>query len=238
MNDLGVTVSPLNASQSGPGVKSKLAKAKDSSSVYIPPAINATKSDQFQRDLVGLIPHLRAFSRSMCSRRELADDMAQDALMKAWRARDSFHSGTNLKAWLFTILRNTLYSHGRRAWRESQFEDGAEERIEAPDNVQEWTAELCDTSRALRTLPDAQRDAVILVGAGGFTYKDAAKICHTNSGTMKSRVARGRAALVSALDGDGPLRPNSSKHSIDESEDILAQMNALTFARASRVAQA
>ena len=238
MNDLGVTVSPLNASQSGPGVKSKLAKAKDSSSVYIPPAINATKSGQFQRDLVGLIPHLRAFSRSMCSRRELADDMAQDALMKAWRARDSFHSGTNLKAWLFTILRNTLYSHGRRAWRESQFEDGAEERIEAPDNVQEWTAELCDTSRALRTLPDAQRDAVILVGAGGFTYKDAAKICHTNSGTMKSRVARGRAALVSALDGDGPLRPNSSKHSIDESEDILAQMNALTFARASRVAQA
>ena len=158
--------------------------------------------------------------------------------MKAWRARDSYHTGTNLKAWLFTILRNTLYSHSRRAWRESQFEVGVEEQIEAPDNEQGWTAELCDTSRALRTLPDAQRDAVILVGAGGFTYKDAAKICNTNSGTMKSRVARGRAALVSALDGDTPKRPNSSKHSIDGSEDILAQMNALTSARASRAARA
>ena len=236
MTDLGMTVFAMSVTQNEPRTKPMFTKTEDSRSVGAHPAISATQSNQFQRDLVALIPHLRAFSRSMCSRRDLADDLAQDALMKAWRARDSYHSGTNLKAWLFTILRNTLYSYSRRAWRESQFEDGVEERIEAPDNEQEWTAELCDTSRALRTLPDTQRDAVILVGAGGFTYKDAAAICHTNSGTMKSRVARGRAALVSALDGNGPMRPNSSKHSVDGSEDILAQMNALASAGTRRVA--
>ena len=238
MNDLGVTFSALRIARSRPDAEPEPAITEDSLSFDNQPAISATQGNQFQRDLVALIPHLRAFSRSMCSRRELADDLAQDALMKAWRARDSFHSGTNLKAWLFTILRNTLYSHNRRAWRESQFEVGVAERIEVPDNEQGWAAELCDTSRALRTLPDAQRDAVILVGAGGFTYKDAAKICNTNTGTMKSRVARGRAALIGVLDGDTPRLPNSPKHSLDGSEDILAQMSALTSARTSRVARA
>ena len=238
MNDLGVTFSALRIARSRPDAEPEPAITEDSLSFDNQPAISATQGNQFQRDLVALIPQLRAFSRSMCSRRELADDLAQDALMKAWRARDSFHSGTNLKAWLFTILRNTLYSHNRRAWRESQFEVGVAERIEVPDNEQGWAAELCDTSRALRTLPDAQRDAVILVGAGGFTYKDAAKICNTNTGTMKSRVARGRAALIGVLDGDTPRLPNSPKHSLDGSEDILAQMSALTSARTSRVARA
>jgi RNA polymerase sigma-70 factor (ECF subfamily) len=238
MTYLGAAVSALSVTQKVPRAKTKLAKVEGSLSFDTLPATCVTQSDQFQRELVALIPHLRAFSRSMCSRRDLADDLAQDALMKAWRARDSYHSGTNLKAWLFTILRNTLYSNNRRAWRESQFEAGAEEQIEAPDNEQEWTAELCDTSRALRTLPDAQRDAVILVGAGGFSYKDAAKICHTNFGTMKSRVARGRAALVSALDGHTPIWPNSSEYSIDGSEEILARMNALASAGTRQVANA
>ena len=238
MKDLGATVCALSVAQCRPRAKAKLAKTEDSLSVDTPPAICATQSHRFQRELVALIPHLRAFSRSICSRRDIADDLAQDALMKAWRARETFQSGTNLKAWLFTILLNTFYSHGRRAWRETHLERDVAERIEVPENEQEWAAELCDTTRALRTLPDAQRDAVILVGAGGFTYKDAAKICNTNSGTMKSRVARGRAALMSALDGETPIRPNSSKHSLDGSEDILAQMSALTSARTSRVARA
>lgn len=224
--------------QAHPGAKSNVAKPRHSLGVSLLPASAAGRRNQFQRDLVALIPHLRAVSRSLCSRRDIADDLAQDALMKAWRARDSFNNGTNLKAWLFTILRNTAYSHNRRAWRESQLEVGVAERIEAPDNEQGWTVELCDTARALRTLPDAQRDAVILVGAGEFTYKDAAKICNTNSGTMKSRVARGRAALLSALNGDAPLPPNSFEHSIDGSDDILAQMNALTSAGTSREARA
>ena len=72
----------------------------------------------FRRDLLGLIPFLRAFSRSLCGDRELADDLAQEALAKAWQSRDTFRAGSNLKAWLFTILRNQFYSDRRRAWRQ------------------------------------------------------------------------------------------------------------------------
>jgi len=193
-------------------------------------------STPFRSDLIALIPHLRAFSRSLCSRRDLADDLAQDALTKAWRARESFKKGTNLKAWLFTILRNTLYSHHRRARRESQLDAGQAEQIEAPDDEQGWAAELCDTARALRTLPDAQRDAVILVGAGGFNYEAAAKICNTNSGTMKSRVARGRAALLSALERNSQKDPHRPEHSTKGSADILARMNVLTAVDSSPLA--
>lgn len=181
-----------------------------------------------QRDLVALIPDLRAFSRLLCSRRELADELAQDALMKAWRARESFKKGTNLKSWLFTILRNTLYSRKRRESRESQLGAGQADQIEAPDNEQEWTVELSDTARALRTLPDALRTALVLVGAGGFTYEAAAKICNTNSGTMKSRVARGRAAFLSAVERRTQMTPHRREHSIERVADIPARMNVLT----------
>ena len=199
-----------------------------------PPASSEKECRQFQRDLVVLIPRLRAFSRSLCSRRDIADDLAQDALMKAWRARDSFKSETNLKAWLFTILRNTHFSYNRRAWREAQLDAGLAEQIEAPNNEQEWSAELRDTARALHTLPDAQRDAVILVGAGGFTYKVAAKLCNTNSGTMKSRVARGRSALLNVLNGDVQIKFNPSERWIEGANDILERMEALSFTVSAR----
>ena len=199
---------------------------------------SARRSGRFECDLIELIPHLRAYSRSLCGRRDLADDMAQEALLKAWRARDSYQSGTNLKAWLFTILRNTFYSHGRRAWRESHLEDSVAERMEAPANEQEWSAELSDTTRALRKLPDAQRDAVILVGASGFSYKDAANICDTNIGTMKSRVARGRTALLSILDETKPLPERVIAPSMSDSRDTVIQLVALASAKPSRVMHA
>jgi RNA polymerase sigma-70 factor (ECF subfamily) len=84
------------------------------------PALPAVRpSPQFERDLIALIRHLRALSRAMCGRRAIADDVAQEALAKAWRAQVRFAPGTNLKAWLFTILRHEYYSHVRRAWRET-----------------------------------------------------------------------------------------------------------------------
>ena len=157
--------------------------------------------------------------------------------MKAWRARDSFEVGTNLKAWLFTILRNCFYSHGRRAWREAHWDADAAERIEGPPNRQDWTIELSDTARALRTLPDTQREALILVGAGGFTYEETAEICDTAIGTVKSRVARGRTALLSILDGAEPLPPISSDNRISASDEIFAQLTTLATAATSRTAQ-
>ena len=188
---------------------------------------SALSNDQFQSDLIALIPHLRAFSRSLCRRRDLAEDLAQEALAKAWRARDSYISGTNLKSWLFTILRNTFYSHGRRAWRETCLDVGVAESIAAPPKEQDWAMELTDVARALRKLPDAQRDAVVLVGAGGVSYKDAAKICGANIGTMKSRVARGRIALLGIMEGVNPLPLRSIEPQTTGPDDIFAQLGAL-----------
>ena len=191
------------------------------------PSTSTRQGDQFQRDLLALAPQLRAFSRTLCHGREIADDLAQETLMKAWRARDSFEVGTNLKAWLFTILRNCYYSHGRRAWREAHWDADAAEQIEGPPNRQDWAIELSDTARALRTLPDAQREALILVGAGGFSYEETAAICDAAVGTVKSRVARGRIALSNILDGAKSLPALLPDRTTTASDDILAQLALL-----------
>jgi RNA polymerase sigma-70 factor (ECF subfamily) len=182
----------------------------------------------FQRDLIALIPHLRAFARSLCRQYELGEDLAQEALAKAWRARERFEPGTNLKAWLFTIVRNEFYSHGRRAWRQALWSETNAERQAAPADPQLWAIELSDTANALRELPDVQREALVLVGAGGFSYEDAAKICGAPTGTVKSRVARGRAALIEILDGDQKIACSKSVRDSGGSKDILAQLGALT----------
>jgi RNA polymerase sigma-70 factor (ECF subfamily) len=189
----------------------------------IPPIL---PSLQFQRDLIALIPQLRAFSRMLCGRRAIAEDMAQEALAKAWRAHDRFEPGTNLKAWLFMILRNEYYSHTRRARRETHWDEVVGERIAAPPREQEWAMELSDTARALGGLQQGQREALILVGAAGLSYADAAKVCGAPVGTMKSRVARGRAALTSTLIGKKPILPRSLVRTVDTTEHILKQLTA------------
>ena len=194
-------------------------------------------SGGFQRELVALIPFLRAFSRTLCQHKDLAEDLAQTALAKAWQYRRRFEPGTNLKAWLFTILRNEFYTYRRRAWRETHWDEIKGESIAAPADSQLWALELSDTARALRSLPDLQREALILIAAGGFSYVDAAKICQAPIGTMKSRMARGRAALVQNL--DCPQRPpHGAAGQISGSDDILAQLRALTPADAPRIAHA
>ncbi len=182
---------------------------------------------RFQDYLVALIPHLRVFSRSLCGDRTIAEDMAQEALAKAWRARDRFEPGTNLKAWVFTILRNEFYSHARRAWRETHWDADKAERIAAPANEQDWTIELSDTARAMRRLPNSQRESLILVAVGGFSYEDASRISKTPIGTIKSRVTRARAALVGILEDSRPLPPVPAASRMVAADDILAQLSAL-----------
>jgi RNA polymerase sigma factor (sigma-70 family) len=189
-------------------------------------ALRPSRGFAFQLELTALIPHLRAFSRKLCGGQALAEDMAQEALMKAWRARDRFEPGTNLKAWLFTILRNEVSSHARRAWRETHWDTEKGERIAASPDEQGWAVELFDAVRALRVLPRHQREAVLVVGAGGFSHEDSSKICGVAAGTVKSRVARGRAALRKALNGDEPLPPRERMQA--GADDILAQLSALT----------
>jgi RNA polymerase sigma factor (sigma-70 family) len=188
----------------------------------------------FQRDLIALLPHLRAFSRMLCRRADLADDLVQDSLIKAWAARSQFETGTNLKAWVFLILRREFYTGLRRSWRQTQWDPEKGDTIRAPADQQHWSAELSDTAHALHSLPAHQRDAIILISAGGVTYEEAAKICGTAVGTMKSRVARGRAALIETLNGKTPLKRSVLNGT--PSEDILAQLSALIPAGAHRAA--
>jgi len=190
----------------------------------------------FQREMIALIPFLRAFAGSMCRHRDQADDLAQETLVKAWRAKDRFEPGTNLKAWLFTILRNELYSRRRRDWRQAHWDEGAAERIPAPADAQVWSSELCDAAHALHCLPSDQREAVILVAAAGFSYEETAAICGAPLGTIKSRVARGRATLLEIVDGRKPLTRLATVEARGGFNDILAQLTALMPAGAQNAA--
>ncbi|HEY5089252.1 MAG TPA: sigma-70 family RNA polymerase sigma factor [Polyangia bacterium] len=155
---------------------------------------------RFKRELVALIPHLRAFARTLTGDQASADDLAQDALMKAWDARASYQMGTNMKAWTFMILRNQFYSEKRRSWRQTQLDqDAAERTLVAVDDPQAPVA-LDELRLDLGMLPAEQREALILVGAGGFAYEEAAAICACAVGTVKSRVSRARRALQGILE--------------------------------------
>lgn len=188
---------------------------------------SADPDKEFREGLLGLIPFLRAFSRSLCGDREAADDLAQEALAKAWQSRDTFRAGSNLKAWLFTILRNQFYSDRRRAWRQAPWDEGAAERVPAPKGEQLWAVQLSDTARALRQLPNEQREALILVGAGGFSYEDAAAICNCAIGTVKSRVARARKALTASLEGVNPPSSEPRPAGREAGDEIMAELDRL-----------
>ena len=190
---------------------------------------------EFKTGLMELIPFLRAFARSLCGNPDIADDLAQETLVKAWQSRATFAPGTNLKAWLFTILRNQFYSDRRRAWRQAPWDQDAAERIPGASEEQSWAAELSDTARALTSLSDEQREALILVGAGGFSYEAAAQICNCAVGTVKSRVARARKTLIGILEGTEPLPPNTGDDSADATNDIMAQLDRLAPGAAAKV---
>jgi len=181
----------------------------------------------FKAELLGLVPFLRAFARSLTGNYEAADDLVQETMVKAWQSRATFELGTNLKAWLFTILRNQFYSDRRRAWRQAPWDQDAAERMPGTSQDQNWAADLSDTTRALKLLPDEQREALILVGAGGFSYMDAAAIVKCNVGTVKSRVARARKALLAILESQDSLPSRTRPTEGEAARDIMAQLDAL-----------
>jgi len=174
------------------------------------PEEDPIRDEAFRRELVALIPHLRAFARTLSGDPTAADDLAQDAMMKAWDARASFEMGTNMKAWTFMILRNQFYSEKRRSWRQTQLDQEAAERtLVAVDNPEAPVA-LDELRLGLAMLPIEQREALILVGAGGFAYEEAAEICGCAVGTVKSRVSRARRALQGILESGSYDRDGSS----------------------------
>ncbi len=157
--------------------------------------------DEFRDQMVAIIPSLRAFARGLCGHRELADDLAQEAMMRAWAARDSFTMGTNFRAWMFMIVRNQFYTTVRKNSRMSSWDPEAAERLLVEPPPQQHAVHMSDVEKALQKLPLEQREMLILVGAGGASYEEAAEITGCAIGTVKSRLARGRTALAALIDG-------------------------------------
>ena len=149
--------------------------------------------------LLLLIPNLRAFAFSLCGKPERADDLVQETLLKAWTHLDSFQDGTNLRAWLFTILRNSYISELRRRRRDIEDSDGKKAASLSVAPAQQGHLDMMDLRKALELLPPNQREALVLVGAAGMSYEEAAEIAGCAVGTVKSRVNRARNKLTGLL---------------------------------------
>lgn len=153
----------------------------------------------FKDGLLAEMKVLRAFAISLSGSRSAADDLVQEALLRAWSNWEKFRPGTSLRAWLCTILRNLYYSSYRKRAREVQDSDGFYARQLTVPGEQEGHLDLEDLRRALATLPPEQREALILIGASGLSYEEAAAVCGVGIGTIKSRLSRARAKLAELL---------------------------------------
>jgi RNA polymerase sigma-70 factor, ECF subfamily len=164
--------------------------------------MSAQESRAPRDELLVHIPSLRAFAVSLSGQMDRADDLVQETLVKAWRNLGSFTEGTNMRAWLFTILRNVYISEIRRRRREVQDSDGAFSESVGVAPQQNGHMDLADFRKALDDLPEEQREALILIGAAEFSYEEAAEIAGCAVGTVKSRVNRARTALARRLNLD------------------------------------
>jgi RNA polymerase sigma-70 factor (ECF subfamily) len=150
-------------------------------------------------EIVEHLKPLRAFALSLTRNSAIADDMVQDTVVKAWTNIDKFKAGTNMRAWLFTILRNNYYSNRRKAKREVSDVDGVMTNGLAEKPAHDGHLQLRDFRRYFVKLPDEQREALLLVGAAGFSYEEAAGMCGVAVGTIKSRANRGRKRLAELM---------------------------------------
>lgn len=202
--------------------------AIDNSAPTRPEAGGAPLDDEaFKTQLAALIPHLRAYGRSLSGNRDVADDLVQDTMLKAWAARSRFAAGTNMRAWTFIILRNSFLSQRRRDRFTTDWDDGVADRVLAMPAGQGDQLHLADVQRALMQLPQSQREALILIGAGGFSYEEAADICGVALGTIKSRVARGRAALGVLID-DAVADAKRGERTADPMAAIMADVDRMS----------
>jgi RNA polymerase sigma-70 factor, ECF subfamily len=182
---------------------------------------------KFKTDLIALIPNLRAFGITLAGRSD-GEDLAQETLAKAWTSRAHFQPGTSLKAWCFTILRNHFYSGKRRSWRTQPLEQGVAENLLVANDDPSAREELVDVRNAMQLLPDDQREALILCGAAGLSYDEAARVCGCAIGTIKSRVSRARAALEGILiQLESRRRTRTGVSAAQAFDNIMQQAEAL-----------
>ena len=155
--------------------------------------------ESVRKAVLGTVPSLRAFAISLCGNLDRADDLVQETLLRALANIDSFQPGTNMSAWLFTILRNHFRSEYRKRRREVEDADGHYAETLKSQPEQHGRVEFREFREALDQLPADQREALILVGASGFSYEEAAHICGCAVGTIKSRVNRARTRLAELM---------------------------------------
>ncbi|MGH7124872.1 MAG: sigma-70 family RNA polymerase sigma factor [Stellaceae bacterium] len=160
------------------------------------------KRDDLHRSVIEQLPHLRAFAVLLSHDRGLADDLVQEAVVRALAHADQFRPGTNFKAWITTILRNSYFNVVRQRSRAAPMSAVAPDSEPSTSGGQEEQLDMRDFERAFKCLPSAQREALLLVGASGFSYEAAAEVAGCAVGTMKSRVARARTSLTRRLDGE------------------------------------
>jgi RNA polymerase sigma-70 factor (ECF subfamily) len=167
--------------------------------------------EPLRSDLLAAVPHLRAFAISLTNNPDRADDLVQDTLVRAWTNIDRFEQGTNLNAWLFTILRNLFRSEYRKRKREVEDADGSFAARLKTQPDQQAHLDYEDFRRALGRLPVEQREALLLVAAQGMSYEEAAVVCRVAVGTIKSRVNRARFRLTAllGLEGEAEVGPDS-----------------------------
>ncbi len=173
-------------------------------------------TDSLRDEILASVPSLRAFAISLSGKSDRADDLVQETLLRALAHIDSFQPGSNLPAWLFTILRNLLRSDYRKRRREVEDAEGSYSKTLKSQPAQNSHLEFEEFRMALEKLPQDQREALILVGASGFSYEDAAAICGCAVGTIKSRVNRARSKLSAMLyvEGAEDFGPDSTVRAV------------------------
>ncbi|MGH1570355.1 sigma-70 family RNA polymerase sigma factor [Methylobacterium sp. P31] len=164
-----------------------------------PTGQSRASASTFRAELTQTLPGLRAFALSLIADASRADDLVQETVLRAWARQELFVPGTNLKAWLCTILRNQFYTECRKRKREIEDVDGAAAAQLTVPAAQEYGSDLQTVWSHIGKLPELQREALLLVGAQGLTYEAAAEVMGCQTGTVKSRVSRARALLVASL---------------------------------------
>jgi RNA polymerase sigma factor (sigma-70 family) len=163
------------------------------------PSVSAVDAARHSREMVELIPALRAFARTFCHQPSEADDLVQETLVKALANFGQFTPGTKLKSWLFTIMRNAFYTRARRDARERPGAADCVSNHPSREATQEWTIRGTEIEKALSQLPPQQRQVLMLVAVLGVSYEECAEICGCAIGTIKSRLNRARATMLELI---------------------------------------
>lgn len=188
-------------------------------------------SAEFRDGVLATVPSMRAYALVMTRSSVDADDLVQDALVRAWRYRGTYVEGTNLKAWLFRILRNEFFAQGKRKPRGQRSLEEIDEQYASRAPEQEWSRLYGEMLNGLERLSHSNRDALLLVGGAGFSYDEAAAVIGCPAGTVKSRVSRAREQLADMLDYELPerRRPDVQRRGRSVSPSHVSQSIALAW---------